>query len=62
MEIEMDFWNFRKYLQLVVLVVALLFTTGLSAFELSSHNTEICFSPHGGCTQAIVSQLRMAKS
>lgn len=58
----MTFWNVGKYFQSIALVSALLIAPCAQAGELNSYNTEICFSPHGGCTKTIVSQLRMAKS
>jgi phosphatidylserine/phosphatidylglycerophosphate/cardiolipin synthase-like enzyme len=58
----MTFWKLKKYFQVAVFVTVPLFTIGAHAGELNSHNPEIYFSPHGGCTQAIVSQIRIAKS
>ena len=50
----------KKFTAIIFLVLSIIITIPVFAFNVDV--TNVCFSPHGGCTHAIVDQIDNAKS
>ena len=50
----------KKITAIFFLVLSIIITVPVFAFNVDV--TNVCFSPHGGCTEAIVDQIDNAKS
>ena len=52
----------RSAIFAIILITVLVFPWNAYPVNLNTDNTQVCFSPHGNCTQSIVKEINFARS